>query len=361
MKSQILSGYSFPAIRGTQAEQDYFIVMCPLKRLKRIFTFDESELMAEDRAQRALNNNRVPQISKYIHDNRNSYAFSSLTACIEGTTHFEPINTNGHGTKIGTLFIDEDSDLYLTDGQHRNAAINKALEEDPSLGNETISVVFFVNKNLKQRQKIFRDLNLFPIPTSKSIAVLYGNSPEEQLSNKVAKDSSFFNGVIDFSDNRLSRRSAKLFMHSSLHVACLELCKGTTKENWEQQAIIAIDFWDELAANLPLWEQAKTHQIKSDDKVNYIIFSAILLKTFAQLGRELIANHNNWKSLLSKLQTINWERSNKIWSRRCVTNGRIEHSKTAAVLTLNALKHHIKLPLSLDQQKIENKFRESAK
>lgn len=358
MNSRILSGFSFPAIRGIQAEHEYFIVMCPLKRLKKIFTFDESDLIAEDRAQRALNHKRIPQITRYIHDNRDDYAFSSITACIEGKTHFEPIDSEGHGAKIGNLLVDEDAELYLTDGQHRSAAINKALEEDPSLGNETISVVFFVNKNLKQRQKIFRDLNLYPIPTSKSIAVLYGSSPEEKLSNKVAKDSIFFNGVIDFSENRLSKRSAKLFMHSSLHAACQELCININEANWKEQAKAAIEFWDLLAENLPLWGQAKTHQIKSDDKANYIIFSAILLKSFAQLGRELISSQKNWKTKLSQLQTVNWDRSNKVWLGRCVNNGRIDHSKNAATLTLNAIKKHLSLPLSADQKKIENKFQE---
>ena len=355
--SDIVSGVSFPAIRGTQAGNEYFIVMCPLKRLKKIFTFDESTLSAEDRAQRLLNLGRIPQITKYIHQNRFNYAFSSLTACIDGHCSFQPISFEGHGSKIGNLLVDDDAEFYITDGQHRSAAINRALEEDPSLGDETISVVFFVNKDLKQRQKIFRDLNLYPVKTSKSTAVLYGDAPEELLSNEVANKSAFFKGVIDFSENNLSARSSKLFMHSSLFAANMELVKDVTSDNWESKAVEAVSFWDCLAENLPLWQQAKNHQIKPADRKHYVLFTAIVLKSFAILGHELLAGHKNWQSILKKLKTIDWDRSNKqMWEGRCYNNGRIDHSNAASILTVNALKQNLGIPLSAEQQKHEAKF-----
>lgn len=151
--SNIISGISFPAIRGTQAGHEYYIVMCPLKRLKKIFTFDESVLTPDQRAQRLINPSRIPQITKYIHQNRLNYTFSSLTACIDGKISFQAINHEGHGSKIGNLLVDEDAEFYLTDGQHRSAAIMNALEEDPTLGDETISVVFLLIKTLNNVRK----------------------------------------------------------------------------------------------------------------------------------------------------------------------------------------------------------------
>jgi DNA sulfur modification protein DndB len=334
--------------------------MCPLKRLKKIFTLDESMLAESDKAQRVMNHSRIPQITRYIHNNRQDYTFSAITACIEGQTFFDPISTNGHGNKIGNLVVDEDAEFYLTDGQHRSAAIQQALEEDPSLGDETISVVFFVNKNLNQRQRIFRDLNLYPVPTSKSIAVLYGSSPEESLTNQVVQDSQFFNGVVEYS-SRISKRSAKFFMHSSLHAACMELCTDITEQNWQNQANKAVEFWDELANNLPLWQQAKAHQIKPADRANYVLFSAILLKSFAMLGRELLTEHQDWKLKLKKLQLLNWDRTNRLWAERCFNKGRMDHSVYSALLTVIALKQHLELPLNAEQIKAEDKFLGSKK
>ncbi len=151
--TEVISGTSFPAIKGIQADTEFYTVMCPLKRLKKIFTFDESALPVNERAQRLLNPDRIPEISNYILENRDSYVFSALTACIDGETEFIPIGQGKHQQKIGTLTIDDDAEVYITDGQHRNAAINEALKQDPSLGDENISVVFLlVNRYLKGKK-----------------------------------------------------------------------------------------------------------------------------------------------------------------------------------------------------------------
>jgi DNA sulfur modification protein DndB len=51
--------YVFPAIRGVQAGREYYVSMCPLRLLKRLFSFDEEALVPELRAQRMLNKARI--------------------------------------------------------------------------------------------------------------------------------------------------------------------------------------------------------------------------------------------------------------------------------------------------------------
>ena len=58
--------YKFPSIKGIQASQEYYIAMCPLRLIPKIFLFDEEELVPELRAQRVLNKSRIPDISNYI-------------------------------------------------------------------------------------------------------------------------------------------------------------------------------------------------------------------------------------------------------------------------------------------------------
>ena len=52
--------YVFPAIRGIQAGREYYVSMCPLRLIPKLFLFDE-ELTPELRAQRTLNKARVPR------------------------------------------------------------------------------------------------------------------------------------------------------------------------------------------------------------------------------------------------------------------------------------------------------------
>ena len=74
--------YTFPAIRGVQAGREFYVSMCPLRLLAKLFVFDNEELMPELRAQRSINKSRVPEIARYIVANPDSYTFSAITASI---------------------------------------------------------------------------------------------------------------------------------------------------------------------------------------------------------------------------------------------------------------------------------------
>ena len=58
--------YKFPVVRGLQAEREYYIAMVPLKMIPRLFPGEEEYVSPEYRAQRRLNEARVPVISRYI-------------------------------------------------------------------------------------------------------------------------------------------------------------------------------------------------------------------------------------------------------------------------------------------------------
>ena len=131
--------YRFPVVKGVQAGRDYYIAMVPLKMLGKLFPPDNEFVLPEYRAQRKLNEARIPEIKRYILDNLSSYVFSALAASIDGEYSFTPAGT----AETGILEIDMDAKFLINDGQHRKAAIMAALEEMPELGNETISVVFY--------------------------------------------------------------------------------------------------------------------------------------------------------------------------------------------------------------------------
>ena len=82
--------YKFPVVRGVQAKREYYIAMVPLKMISRLFPNDEEYVLPEYRAQRKINERRVPVISKYIVDNRDNYVFSALAASIDGKFTFCP-------------------------------------------------------------------------------------------------------------------------------------------------------------------------------------------------------------------------------------------------------------------------------
>ena len=105
--------YQFTALRGTQSGREYYVAMCPLKLIPKIFLFDEEEIPAKLRAQRVLNRARVPEIARYLLDNPQGYVFSSITASIDGEVQFKPIANHGYERNAGILTV-------RTDGFNQN-------------------------------------------------------------------------------------------------------------------------------------------------------------------------------------------------------------------------------------------------
>jgi DNA sulfur modification protein DndB len=185
--------YTFPAIRGVQANREYYTTMCSLRLIPKIFLFDEEELPAEFRAQRILNKGRIPFISRYLINNTNDYVFSSITASIDGDVEFVPYGGDSSKNKIGELKIPMSSKIIINDGQHRRAAIEQALKERPEIGSDTISVVFFIDGGLKRSQQMFADLNQHAIRPTKSLGILYDHrDPFSRFIMKLISNDSIF-------------------------------------------------------------------------------------------------------------------------------------------------------------------------
>src|SRR6185295_5108472 len=170
--------YVFPSIRGVQAGREYYVSMCPLRLIPRIFLFDEEELRPELRAQRSLNKQRVPEIARYIVRNPKGYTFSALTASIDAKVKFEPLGGEDSERNIGRLHVPMNARFVINDGQHRRAAIEAALHDNPDLGDEAISVVFFLDVGLKRCQQMFADLNRYAVRPTTSLGLLYDHRDE---------------------------------------------------------------------------------------------------------------------------------------------------------------------------------------
>ena len=70
-------------------------------------------ILPEFRAQRRINEVRIPEIKRYILENRNTYVFSALSASIDGKFVF----VSHDGTDVGILEIDMESIFLINDGQ----------------------------------------------------------------------------------------------------------------------------------------------------------------------------------------------------------------------------------------------------
>ena len=173
--------YGFDAIRGIQAGREFYVAMCPLKIIPKLFIFNDFDIPPKLRAQRILRESRIPAIKDYILSNPKDYTFSSLTASVDGEMKFFPAPSLGDDAKLGRLYINMDARLLINDGQHRRKAIEEALKEKPELGKEMISVVFFADDGLKRSQQMFSDLNKNAVKPTRSLNILYDQYKDIQF------------------------------------------------------------------------------------------------------------------------------------------------------------------------------------
>lgn len=344
--------YRFPVARGIQATREYYIAMVPLNMIGRLFASDAEHIPPEYRAQRRLNEARIPVISKYILDNRHTYTFSALAASIDGAFAYTPSELNAD---VGILEIAADARFLINDGQHRKAAIMEALREDSTLADESIPIVFFADQGLAHSQQIFTDLNKNAVKTSNSISELYDSRDRiAVLTRDVVGQIDFLNAYTDKEKDILGKYSSNLFTLNTFYTAN-KLIIGTAYPQAKVREFL-LRFWSCIVQHMLPWKELEQQKIaKIDLREKYIATQNVVIQALGRIGSYFF-NHpeRDMEQCIAKLDKIKWHRSAPIWLYRAIQpNGRIITNKKAAMLIANVLKQAMEIPLTEDEMAAE--------
>lgn len=346
--------YSFPAVKGVQAGKEYYIAMVPLGIIGRLFPDEEQYVPPEFRAQRRLNISRIPVMSRYILENRESYVFSALAATIGGEYSFK-----GDANSLGILRISMDAAVLINDGQHRKAAIMDAIQEDPTLKEETIPIVFFEDKGLQRSQQIFTDLNKNAVKTSNSISELYDTRDEMAVvTRETVGNIDFLNTFTDKEKDNLGKFDACLFTLNMFYTANKAILGKTVKKGDRE---FLLRFWSGVADNMSPWSDLSNKEIsKKALREEYIATQSVILQALGRVGRYYYTHpEEDMENGLKRLSGINWKRNSQIWNTRVLKKGRVLVNRKAIILTANVIKEKIGIPLDEDEDYIENEFRDN--
>ena len=347
--------YKFPVVKGIQANRVYYIAMVPLKMLAKLFPKEDEYVLPEFRAQRRLNESRIPIISKYIIENKKNYVFSALAASIDG--NFKYIKSD-ISDDVGVLEVSMDAHFLLNDGQHRKAAILDALREDESLGDETISVVLYEDKGLSRSQQIFTDLNKHAVKTSNSISELYDSrDPLAVMTRNVISKIDFLNQYTDKEKDNLGKYASNLFTLNTFYNANKRIIGGKNIE--EDTEAFVIKYWSIIVKYMKPWKELCSSEIsKKDLREKYIATQGVVIKAFGQVGRFFYNNRNvDLDKSLEGISKINWRRNAEIWLKRAIrSNGRMIVNEQAVRLIANYIKNFLDIPLDDDEKEIELNF-----
>lgn len=179
--------------------------------------------------------------------------------------------------------------------QRRSAspgAIETALPENPDLGDEANSVVFFMDVGLKRCQQMFADLNRFSVRPTKTLGLLYDHRDQDA---RVAKGGvervSVFNGLTETERSTISNRSIKLFTLSGIYHATQTLLQGLDLPTPEQQLETASEFWSEVSKHIPDGQLARDRKVSAADlRRDYVHALSLALAALARVGNAVLRN-----------------------------------------------------------------------
>lgn len=353
--------YEFTTIRGIQAGTAYYVIMVPLKVVGQLFRFDDEAVPAPLRAQRVLNRARVPAIARYITENPSEYILSSLCASVDGELEFVPAADSGALRAVGKVRIAMSATILINDGQHRRAAIEEAVRERATLGDETISVVLFADRGLRRSQQMFADLNIHAVRPTRSIKLLYDHRDVlASLTKETVAGIPLFRDFTDLENTSISNRSMKLFTFSSIHQANMHLLgksRGDRADDTDTQR--ALHYWRSVIDNMPDWQRVGARDVAAAElRRDYIHSHGIAVQAIALAGQQLMKAHpRDWRKRLSGLRSIDWSRANEsLWEGRALAAGKLNKSKNNVVLVSNVVKKALGLELLPEAESIERKY-----
>jgi len=344
-------------IRGIQSGREYYVTMVPLRLVAELFLFDGASLPVELRAQRVVNKARVPEIARYILNNLKGYTFSALTASIDRRVKFAPLTEYDREGRVGFISVPIEARFLINDGQHRKAAIEQAIKVNPDLGYETIAVVLYIDAGLKRSQQMFADLNKYAIRPTKSLGILYDHrDPVSELVRRLIVEMPLFKDRIEKERTTISHRSKELFTLSAVYQATRALLGKKKFENVsDEERRLAYEYWSEMARHIPEWKMLLEGRVTSAElRRDYVHSHGVVLHALGAAGNSLVSKYpDKWKNHLAKLEEIDWTRGNSEWEGRSMSGGRLSKSFVNVILTTNYLKKTLGLPLSPEEQRIE--------
>jgi len=313
---------------------------------------------------RTLNKARIPDIARYVVENKASYTFSAITVSIDGAIRFDPVGPDGPANfRMGSLTVSMDAKFIVNDGQHRRAAIVHALEAAPELGEETIAVVFFLDRGLERCQQMFADLNRYAVKPSASIGVLYDHrSVAASLARHLSLTSLVFKNLIETERSSLSPRSRKLFTLSAINFATTELLVDKEFEDFGAASKKCLEFWESVGEQIPEWNYVRQSKITSGEvRRDFIHSHAIVLQALGRAGRALYQLPTGERlKRIKRLHSVDWSRQNAtVWEGRAMVGGAMAKSGQNITLTCNEIKRVLGLQLTTEESAAEAAWRTS--
>lgn len=328
---------------------------------------------AEEFINRPLIPQHVDEIAKYLVETENyilpPFIFNSST----------PIRVFAFGAgavKLGYAVIPTNVELYVTDGQHRIKAVEKAIVERTDLRDDSATVLVVQEDDLDQIHQDFADCaKTKPIPPA-LLAAFDVSNELAKLTRQLTKELVIFEGRIDKVSRTVGKDPNYLFTMNQLRVCMAEFLFGSSrkqviesnsnKQKGELSMLLekAKIFYLEFAQNNEAWKillqpTSKTLNIDLYSlRQTRIDFNTIGFQIISKIGHLIFFSHKftdeQRSQLIKAVANLKYERDSQQWENNVVIKD--EQGNTKIITQMAALEKAFKAAVKEVEKQTEIKL-----
>ena len=249
---------TYPALRMSMGSWTYFSVRMTMKEAARrivLATNFKEPTALDDMLQRLHDADRSSgAMTNYLKVRDDRFYGSLIVAPIGKSPSFDAIRaeeklikkhniSDDANDSIGFVSLDDDTDYYVLDGQHRLGSIKHVVENDeigPEFGDEEINVIFVVDesdneqeRNIKYR-RLFTSLNRYAKPTDQTTNIIMEEDDAYAiLTRRLVEEHPVFGKGTDDKSARSNTRvnvRTKNLNETSTHFTSLATLYGISKQ-----------------------------------------------------------------------------------------------------------------------------------
>lgn len=297
------------------------------------------EIARLQNANRPLIPNHVDEIARYLVETKDyilpPFVFNSST----------PIKVFAFGmsaVKFGYAVIPSELILYVTDGQHRLKAIEKALPERPELRNDGATVLVVQEDDIDKIHQDFADCaKNKPIPPA-LLAAFDISNPLAELTRQLSRELVIFNGRIDKTSKSVGKATNYLFTMNQLQIGVAEFLFGSSRKQVLKSCSIQVNnefnlqlekvktFYRGFAEINESWKQLLKPASETGNLDLYswrqerIDFTTIGLQIISRVGHHIFFSKGFTEqqrfTLLEALASLDYKRDSALWENSLVVD-----------------------------------------
>lgn len=274
------------------------------------------------------------------------------------------------------LVIPPSVKLEITDGGHRKAAIDQALDELSDeqadiLRNDAVAVMITIESDLAQIHQDFADASKTKALPKSQLAAYDRRNPANGIVLDLIDDCRIFHGRVDSTSKTLSKLSNKLFLTNQVRQMVKELLVGSyalADEQFEDRATTILGsangpeyarererfaaFVERFTEAIPVLRNIAAmdnsgfagERVRDLRVEGWVCLMATGLVIMGRIGY-LLFKHEvaDWESYVDRMGKLDWRKSGELWQGNVIRDGKVMTQQVPVRLAVQAVRNAISL------------------